>query len=57
MSFHTTLKGEVGVGRICVQGKAFGFKDEATGVHHDKVRACENCCFELIMSLQKETGL
>jgi hypothetical protein len=56
VSFHT-LKRDVGLGQIRVQGKIFCAKDEATGVCCDEARPCKNCCFELIMSLQYEAAL
>jgi hypothetical protein len=51
MSFHIILKGDVGLGQICVQGKTFKFKVEGTGMHYNKTRPCENCWFELIMRI------
>lgn len=57
MSLYITLKRHVGLGQACVKGKAFRSKDEATGMHYDKAKPYEKCCFELIMRLQNEVLL
>jgi hypothetical protein len=51
MSFHNHTKREIGLEQIFVQGKTFRSKDKATGIQYDKSRPCNNCCFELVISI------
>jgi hypothetical protein len=47
MSFHIALKGDIGLGKICVQGKASRYKDEAPSVHSEKTRPCKTVALNL----------
>lgn len=49
MSFHNHTKKRNRLGTVLCSRKPFTFKDEATGVHYDKVKPCKNCYFNILL--------